>query len=67
MSGLNRKLPARALCERYGIVPRTIDRWLETGVLPKPMRINRFRYWDLAELEEFDRSRMAAQTAKVAA
>ena len=61
MSGLNpknRKLTARALCERYGVVSKTIDRWTETGILPQPMRINRYRYWDLAELEAFDHARM---------
>ena len=63
----NRKLTARALCERYGVVSKTIDRWTETGILPKPMRINRYRYWDLAELEAFDRARMAAQDEKTAA
>jgi hypothetical protein len=67
MFELRKKLPSRALCERYGVVPQTIDRWLRTGILPQPMRINKVRYWDLAELEEFDRSRMAAQTAKEAA
>jgi predicted DNA-binding transcriptional regulator AlpA len=56
----NRKLPTRALCERYGITTRTIDRWVEAGVLPQPFRINRARYWDEAELEAADRARMAA-------
>jgi hypothetical protein len=31
--------------------PKTIDRWTETGILPQPMRINRYRYWELDELE----------------
>jgi predicted DNA-binding transcriptional regulator AlpA len=53
----NRKLTARALCERYGVVSKTIDRWTETGILPQPMRINRYRYWDLNEVERRDRER----------
>jgi predicted DNA-binding transcriptional regulator AlpA len=63
----NRKLTARSLCERYGVVSKTIDRWTETGILPKPMRINRYRYWDLAELEALDRARMVAQETDNAA
>jgi predicted DNA-binding transcriptional regulator AlpA len=59
----NRKLPMRAMCERYGVVSRTIDRWTETGVLPSPLWINRYRYWDEAELEARDKARAAQSTA----
>jgi hypothetical protein len=54
------KLPIRLLRERYRVSGRTIDRWLENGLLPQPLRINRVRYWDLQELEELDRERRAA-------
>jgi DNA-binding transcriptional MerR regulator len=50
---------ARRLCERYGVVPRTIDRWLEVGLLPEPLRINSIRYWDEAEIDQRDRERVA--------
>ena len=43
------------LCERYGVVVRTIDRWTAAGILPEPMVINGYRYWDEAEVEERDR------------
>jgi hypothetical protein len=43
-----RKLTARLLCDRYGVCDRTLDRWLASGILPKPMRINRIRFWDEA-------------------
>ena len=36
---------------------RSLDR---TGVLPKPMVINRIRFWDESEIEERDRQRMGA-------
>jgi predicted DNA-binding transcriptional regulator AlpA len=62
-----KKLPMRALCERFGVSSKTIDRWTETGVLPKPLRINRYRYWDLGEIEAFERARMAAQETSSAA
>jgi hypothetical protein len=45
------------LCERYGVVPRTIDRWLAAGLLPEPVRINTIRYWDEAEIDQRDRER----------
>ena len=64
-----RKLPARALSERYGISDRTVDRWVATGILPEPMYINGRRYFDEAEIEERERERMAppgATTAKEA-
>ncbi len=54
-----RKLTSRALQQRYGVVDRTIDRWVEAGILPVPMRINKIRYWDEAEIEERERERMA--------
>lgn len=53
-----RKLTARMLCERYGVVVRTIDRWLEVGFLPPPMVINNIRYWDEEEIEQREREHM---------
>jgi predicted DNA-binding transcriptional regulator AlpA len=55
-----RKLTMRLLCDRYGVCDRTIDRWTQTGVLPKPMVINRIRFWDEEAIEERDRERMTA-------
>ncbi len=55
-----RKLTTKLLCDRYGVCDRTIDRWTETGVLPKPMVINRIRFWDEEEVEQRDQERMAA-------
>jgi predicted DNA-binding transcriptional regulator AlpA len=56
-----RKLTTRALCERYDVCDRTIDRWVDTGILPEPMYINKRRYWDEAEVEERERQRMSAR------
>ena len=61
-----RKLTSRALQERYGVVDRTIDRWVESGVLPQPMRINKIRYWDLEEIEERDSQRLRNQMQREA-
>lgn len=60
----SRKLPMRAVCARYEVVSRSIERWLERSELgfPQPTYINKRRYWDAAELDAWDR-RCAAQTA----
>ena len=31
-----RKVTARVLCQRYGVVTKTIDRWVTAGILPRP-------------------------------
>jgi hypothetical protein len=46
-----RKVTVRYICERFGIVDRTVGRWIETGVLPQPY-INKRRYFDLQEVDE---------------
>ena len=53
-----RKVTVRFLCQRYGVVDRTIDRWVQTGILPKPVYINKIRYFDLVEVDQ----RMANRT-----
>jgi DNA-binding transcriptional MerR regulator len=60
---MTKKLPARALCERYCVSDRTLDRWTEAGVLPPPMYIRGRRYWDLEQLERLERERMAKAVA----
>jgi hypothetical protein len=53
-----RLLPTRELRKRYGVVTRTLDRWLEAGILPPPIRINQNRYWKEGELEQREREGM---------
>jgi hypothetical protein len=36
----------RAFAERLGVSPRTLDRWTRAGLLPKPIRINKRKYWN---------------------
>jgi hypothetical protein len=55
-------LPTGLICRRYNIVDRTIDRWLARGILPKPLRINRYRYWRLSDLERFERGHLGPCT-----
>ena len=58
-----RLLPAKQVTARYGIVGRTLDRWLDDAELgfPKPTVINKRRYFSETELETWERSRIAGQ------
>jgi predicted site-specific integrase-resolvase len=56
-----KKLTTRALCERYSVVDRTIDRWVDSGILPEPIYINKRRYWDEGDVEQRERERMGAR------
>jgi len=58
---LGRRLPTRLMCERYGVVDRTINRWEKTGVIPQAEWINGRKYWDEGEVEKRDRERIPAQ------
>jgi DNA-binding transcriptional MerR regulator len=57
-----RKLTSRMLCERYSVATRTIDRWAAAGILPQPLVINGYRYWDEAEVEQFERARVRVRS-----
>jgi predicted DNA-binding transcriptional regulator AlpA len=61
----SRKLTSRALQQRYGVVDKTIDRWVATGVLPEPTRINGNRYWDEEEVEQRDRERSRTRKRQI--
>jgi hypothetical protein len=55
-------LPTVKVAERYGRTPRTIEQWLVNQNLdfPRPVYINRFKYWNIDELETWERKRAAA-------
>jgi DNA-binding transcriptional MerR regulator len=59
----NKFLNSRMLCERYGVVARTLDRWQETGIIPPPIRINNVKYWDAAQVDQYDEQRAAKAVA----
>ena len=56
-------LPARRVWERYGIADRTLDRWLvrEDLGFPRPLVINRRRYWHENALIDWERRRVATK------
>jgi predicted DNA-binding transcriptional regulator AlpA len=47
-----RRLAIRHLTKRYQVCSRTIDRWLELGILPAPIVIRGRRYWSEAEIDQ---------------
>jgi predicted DNA-binding transcriptional regulator AlpA len=49
---------------RYGISDMTLWRWAHDPALgfPRPVYINRRRYWRLAEVEAWERSRARARS-----
>jgi predicted DNA-binding transcriptional regulator AlpA len=51
------RLPTRAVLARYDICDRTLDRWLADPDMkfPRPIIINRRRYFVLSEIEEWER------------
>ena len=55
----------RGVATRYGVVPRTIDRWVEKKVLPPAdLKINTRDYWDEDRLDEHDRQQTIAAGVK---
>ena len=52
---------------RYGVSRRTVVRWVEAGILPTPVMINRRMYFDEDELEEFERQRKGCDNSEVLA
>jgi predicted DNA-binding transcriptional regulator AlpA len=58
------KIGTTALAARFDVCTRSIDRWLDDPDLgfPQPIYINRRRFWDLAEIESWERNRARAKT-----
>jgi predicted DNA-binding transcriptional regulator AlpA len=56
-------LPSRAVLNRYGICDRTLDRWLakESLGFPRPLVINKRRYFREAELQNWERDRASTK------
>jgi predicted site-specific integrase-resolvase len=55
---MSKRLPIKAMCERYTVCDRTIDRWTAAGILPAPLVINKRRYWNEDEIEQYERDGM---------
>lgn len=63
------RLTGPQICERFGdISDMTLWRWLGNPALafPKPLVINRRRYWRLADIEAWERSRAVTSQREAA-
>lgn len=51
--------------ERYGVTKMTLWRWCENPSMgfPQPLRINGRKYFDVTELDAWDRSRISGAAA----
>lgn len=58
---LGLRLPAPKVCKRFGVTGRTLDRWLANEDLkfPRPLVINKRRYFDETEIIAWERARAA--------
>ena len=58
--GGRRYLSTASVCERYGgINPRTVARWIKSGRLPPPMKVNGRDYHNEADLDAADEAARA--------
>jgi predicted DNA-binding transcriptional regulator AlpA len=60
----DRFLPARQVWSRYGVCDMTLHRWVrdERMNFPRPIYFGRLRFWKLADLESWERSRAVRAT-----
>jgi hypothetical protein len=40
-----------AFAEKFGVTAKTIGDWVRRGILPKPVRIGRVKYYEVVEVE----------------
>jgi predicted DNA-binding transcriptional regulator AlpA len=61
-------LPAPKVALRYSVTDMTIWRWLHDPALgfPQPIRINRKRFWNISDLEQWERTRATRRVEAVA-
>jgi DNA-binding transcriptional MerR regulator len=58
------KHTARDVADEFNVTVRTIDRWVEQGILPPPITINKTRYWTRADLNSLERRERASTHTK---
>ena len=44
----------RTLAERHKVSIRTVERWVEAGILPQPLRIRGRKFWPAGTLARLD-------------
>jgi hypothetical protein len=58
-------LPTTAVARRYNVTPRSVDRWVDDPDLgfPKPVIMNKRKYWSIRALVDYDRKVATAVNA----
>jgi len=46
--------PTRVVAKRHQVCIRTVERWVEAGILPQPMRINGRKFWPAGTVAKRD-------------
>ncbi len=61
-------LPGRQVWERYGVTAMSLHRWVRDPDMrfPEPIYIGRHRFWLLADLEGWERTRPRGRTLAAA-
>jgi hypothetical protein len=61
-----RFLRKAGVAERYNVDPRSVDRWVASGKIPRPKyhKGSRIPLWDVAELDANDRAAVAHAPTK---
>jgi hypothetical protein len=44
----------RQLAHRYNVSTRTVDRWVDAGILPEPVHIRGRKYWPIDAKPQHD-------------
>lgn len=62
-------LTSRTVCEYFGVVPRTLHRWVTDPELgfPKPLIVKKRQYWHPRDLEDFELVRRSVGSKNEAA
>lgn len=64
-SKIRRWLSKRELARRYGVHPRSIERWSESGRFPRGVQLpNKRWYWTDLEIEQHERNLVGGGAAQ---
>lgn len=65
-TGLDDLVTTADLCARFKVVPKTITRWIQAGLLSEPRRLGRKSVWTQAQIKK-DIARLTTRRGLVAA
>lgn len=61
---MNKKyLNTKQVCERFGVSHMWIERRMKDSDFPRPMKMGRLRFYEIAAVEKWERSQAAKSAA----